>query len=201
MPSTIPSSSIVADSAETTGLKWATPAGATANFSLLNTGGTNLTGGSTVTVSGISGMSTLFVLIQDSGLNTSTGEVRVRLNTDSGSNYTQFGSSQIYDSGSFNPGAFSTLSYSGVTAFYVGRNNAAAGGGGRLCAGLVITGCNSAGQKMVQSVGTGDGSVSGSQRQDIGVGFYNSSSTISSVSVNADYTFNAGKVYIYGSAV
>jgi hypothetical protein len=192
---------LVADSAETTGLKWATPAGATANFSLLNTGGTNLTGGSTVTVSGISGMSTLIVLIQDAGLNTSTGEVRVRLNTDSGSNYTQFGSSQIYDSGSFNPGAFSTLSYSGVSAFYVGRNNSVSAGGGRLCAGLVLTGCNSSGQKMVQSVGTGDGAVAGSQRQDIGVGFYNSSSTISSVSVNADYTFNAGKVYIYGSAV
>jgi hypothetical protein len=180
---------------------WASASGATANFSLLNTGGTNLTGGSTVTVSGISGMSTLIVLIQDAGLNTSTGEVRVRLNTDSTSKYTQFGSSQIYDSGSFNPAAFSTLSYSAVSAFYVGRNNSVSGGGGRLCAGLVLTGCNSSGQKMVQSIGTGDGAVAGSQRQDIGVGFYNSSSTISSVSVNADYTFNAGKVYIYGSAV
>ena len=52
---------LTVDSAEATGLKYATPAGATTNFTLLNAGGTATTSGSTVTVSGISGQDKLLI--------------------------------------------------------------------------------------------------------------------------------------------
>ena len=54
---------LTADSSTATGLKWAAPGGAGANYTLLNAGGTALTGATTITVSGISGMSSLFVRI------------------------------------------------------------------------------------------------------------------------------------------
>ena len=190
---------LTAASGEATGLQWATPASAVANFSLLNAGGTALSGVSTRTVSGISGQSTLMVLVVAASINTATpGEIRIRLNTDTGANYTQQGSTITFDT-SYNAGAAENLNYEGVTAFYVGRtpNNAS----GSLSAGLTIMGCNSAGLKVCQSVGMGSANSTYSQRQDIAQGFYNSASTISSVSVNADYTFDGGRVYVYGSAV
>ena len=178
---------------------WAAPSGATANFSLLNAGGTALSGVSTRTVSGISGMSTLMILIQDASINTATpGEIRIRLNTDTAANYDQFGVSNIFDS-SWNVGGCGTISYPGVTAFYVGRtsNNA----GSTLCAGLTLFGANSSGKKIMNSLGGGSADSTYNLRQDFGQGVYNSTSTISSISVNADYNFDGGKVYVYGSAV
>jgi hypothetical protein len=66
---------------------------------------------------------------------------------------------------------------------------------------LFITGCNASGLKMIQSNGGAlpDGASAG-QFYNIG-GYYNSASTISSISVfSASGNFDAGTVYVYTSA-
>lgn len=76
MPSTIPSSSIVADSATATGLKWAAPASG-GGMTLLST--TTLSGAST-TVSGIDQTyNSLFILVRRVNMST-TGTLRIRPN-------------------------------------------------------------------------------------------------------------------------
>ncbi len=177
--------------------EWATVAGA--NWSLLNAGGTALTGAQTITVSGISGKDKIAVVVNGASSANASSEVSIRFNADTGSNYAyagnQFIGSTTYSSGSFV--GFSNLS---VTSFPLGRMGANAAS---LVHGtLYLTGGNSTGLKMLQSSGGGtdDGSATGMRNYNVG-GFYNSASTISSVSVfSSTGNFDAGTVYIYTSA-
>ena len=52
---------LTADSAQATGLKWATPTVNLGGFTLLNAGGTALTGATSVTVSSLSGYNDMFI--------------------------------------------------------------------------------------------------------------------------------------------
>ena len=96
---------LTADSAEATGLKWATPTASGANFTLLNSGGTALTAAGTVTVSGVSGASKILVIIDSASVSAANAEISIRLNTDTGSNYYRYVSAQqgtsTYSSGVF----------------------------------------------------------------------------------------------------
>ena len=75
---------LTADSSTATGLKWAAPA-ATDSMTLLST--TAITATNSITVGSISGSYTrLIVFVENFGLNT-TGNVQMRFNSDSGSNY------------------------------------------------------------------------------------------------------------------
>ena len=170
-----------------------------ANFSLLNSGGTALSGVSTRTVSGISGQSTLVVLLEDASTNTASSEIIIRLNTDTGANYTNFGAN-LFSPSSYGAGSLEATTYAGVTGIYVGQMPGAASGA--VCAGVTIIGCNAAGYKMFNSVGSGNAVSTFNQRADWAQGFYNGASTISSVSaVSQSGNFDAGKIYVYGSAV
>ena len=64
----------------------------------------------------------------------------------------------------------------------------------------LVTGCNAAGVKVYNSAGSGGRYGSGAA-QWVGAGFYNSSSTISSVSLfSTQGNFDAGTLFIYASA-
>ena len=67
---------------------------------------------------------------------------------------------------------------------------------GNAC--IDLTGCNSSGVKQWSVFGSGNQSAG--LRQHFRGGVYNSSSTISSVSVIADYNFSGGSIYVYTSA-
>jgi hypothetical protein len=189
---------LTADSSTSTGLKWAAPAAAGANFTLINSGGTALTGSQTVTVSGISGYSTLVILVNDASSANATAEMIVRLNGDTAANYNNFGGNYTGGS-SYVPGNLETISYLGVTGIYIGRLGSNASSS--LNAGVTLLGCNASGDKMFSSVGSG-GTPTDNHRMDIAQGWYNSASTISSVSLRSQSgNFDAGRFYIYGSAV
>jgi hypothetical protein len=87
---------LTADSTEATGLKWASAAGGyTPELTLLNSGGTSLSG-STTTISGISGKQWLYAYVV--GASTNTGDnsaIGFQLNTDTTSKYAQAGMVEI----------------------------------------------------------------------------------------------------------
>ena len=188
---------LTADSSTATGLKWATPA-AGANFTLLNSGGTALSGAQTVTVSGISGKNKIVVIIDSASSANNFTDVIIRLNTDTGSNYTTFGNigvaSGTYTAGNF--GGYKTSS----TGFLIAKQNDVAAGISHGA--LFIDGCNSSGLKMVQGNGGGTDAGGGfSMRFYSFGGIYNSASVITSVSAFSNSgTWDAGTIYVYTSA-
>jgi hypothetical protein len=178
-------------------LKWAAASGG-ANWSLLNSGGTALTGATTITVSGISGKDKVMVLITSASANASA-EIDFRFNADSGSNYYSFGfkanSLSAYSGGAGLLG----YQYNGTTVAPFARMSS--DGGSQCFGGITLTGCNSSGVKAFQSVGGGTPNGVNGQFAYIGQGYYNSSSTISSVSIiSSDGNFDDGTMYVYTSA-
>jgi len=171
---------LTADSGETLGLKWATPGGAGANWSLLNSGGTTLSG-TNVSITGISGKDKIMVLIANASITTAGIAFGIRINSDSGSNYYQYGQSDLSEIQQVSAKIFVAYLPGGTTA----------------SGGITLTGCNSSGVKAFQSISGASGSGEAYSLQ----GYYNSSSTISSVQVYADgFTFGGGTVYVYTSA-
>lgn len=184
---------------------WSAPAGGGANWTLLNAGGTTLTGANTITVSGISGKDKIMVIIDDADSDTND-DISVRINTDTGNNYWSWGS--IAKIG----GTYGGNNYTGVNSLnaYGGPANA---GNNRIYLGrtsgsvtsrvngyVLITGCNSSGVKVYNSHGMGTYSEDVNQRGLWLGGYYNSASTVSSVSAIAGANFEGGKIYVYASA-
>jgi hypothetical protein len=165
-----------------------------ANWSLLNTGGTALTGAATITVSGISGKDKIMILV-DSASTGGSDDFTFRFNTDTGSNYYNYG------------GVFvATSDTASVSEIGQGRSNVifakSAGLSSTASGYCLLTGCNSSGVKVFSVGGgsTSSASDSGQRGYTLG-GYYDSSSTISSISVFSTGTnFDAGTVYVYTSA-
>ena len=190
---------LTADSAEATGLKWATPSAAAASFSLLNSGGTTLSGAASRTISGISGQGTLMIILENASCAGAGGNVRMRLNGDTGSNYW------------YSTVTIDLASTYGVANFY-GQNGLVdefqyigglmADAAETSIASVIINGCNSSGIKIMQSVGAPNSDASANRAIYIGQGQYRGTSTISSVTVSSGSgNFDGGTVYVYGSAV
>jgi hypothetical protein len=177
--------------------EWKDAAGG-ANFTLLNAGGTTLSGSSTVTVSGISGKDKILVLVDGATCATANQYFNLRVNTDSGNNYNQFGSTG-YAGGSYSAGdvirEISDLATAQIRLAATSNNAASTVG-----AYVYLTGCNSAGVKAFQMAGAGNPSGGSAQERFSTGGFYSGSSTISSISIVGTNNFNGGIVYVYTSA-
>ncbi len=183
---------LTADSSTATGLKWASPS-AGANFSLINTGGTTLTGAST-TVSGISGANQIMVVLQNASGDAAVTDFRITLNGGASTffYFTQWNKySTVYAASDFDQDGGA-----GSTFIKFSRTPTA----GSTTAGyILLTGCNAAGVKPFNYVST----VSGADAKiiAIGGGVYEGSSTISSITITpSGGNLDAGKIYIYTSA-
>jgi hypothetical protein len=187
---------LTADSAEALGLKWATPAGGTKNFSLLGTG--VLTSGSTVTVSGISGMDQIMVMV---GAASGTGiyaELTLRINGDTAANYDQY---RI----SLNPQASYAATIVDAETATAGtsiRMAQMAGDAASTMSGYFsLFGCNTAGKKMYMQGSSGTAPTTQNQIAYISGGTWNNTATVTSISLRLNSgTFDNGNFYVYGSA-
>lgn len=177
---------LTADSTAATGLKWATASGYTPTLTLLNSGGTALSG-STTTISGISGKQWLYAYVVGASTNTaSNSAIGFQLNTDTASNYPQAG---MVDVG----GGVSSF---GVTDTFwlIGLTGSAAGA---VSGYTNIWNCNSTTPKPFLASGIGSGS---GYRSYMETGHYSGTSAISSISVTCSSgSFDAGTVYVYGA--
>jgi len=177
---------------------FATPGGAPAkNFSLLNAGGTALTGAATVTVSSISGQDDLLILVRGASSVNASSTIGIRLNTDTGNNY--FGAA-VGVTGETGMNANSVAGgATGTDSLFaaVMSNNA----GSVVTLTTRIFGCNSAGLKVATNV-AGANAVGGSTSSfSAGMTHWNGVATVNSVSVfSSSGNFDAGTIYVYGSA-
>jgi hypothetical protein len=171
---------------------WATAAAATKNFTLLNSGGTSLSG-STTTISGISNQDQLFILVSGASL-TAQGRVRVRFNSDTGSNYTWYGARKEVTSATGNPSTDSASS--STDSLFESLFLFAAATTGSF--GMTVSGAATSGVKMVDQV-AGVSASAGAEAYDI-KGVWNNSATITSISIITAGTFDAGTVYVYGAS-
>ena len=162
------------------------------NWSLLNAGGTTLTGATTITVSGISGVDNVMVIVDGASATLET-ELSIRFNTDTAGNYATFGQRFVWG-GSYS-GQIKIMDFAS-TSIPLAKQGF---NGGDTSAGfLLLQGANSAGLKVFQSAGAGESE--NNRFYNLG-GYYNSASTISSVSIVSSIgNFDAGKIYIYTSA-
>lgn len=183
-----------ADSTAATGLAWGSVA-ATKNYSLLGTG--SLTSGSTVTVSGISGMDDIFVVIAAASNTAGNTQVNMRINGDTAGNYMQeyisFSSPAAYAA------TYMGNSYTGVNVqISLGNLNSAAAD--TLSGSLRLSGCATTGVKIYQ-FSSGANAASGTSGYTyIGGGQWNNTASVTSISLVSSGTFDAGSFYVYGSA-
>jgi len=179
---------LTVDSSTATGLKWATPAGGTTTFTLLNAGGTALTAASTITVN-ITAYNKLFIRVVGASTVSASGDFRIRFNGDTATNYFFYGLMLEGTTVTSDDGPSDQLKFAAM------GNNAANTASGFL----LMDGANSTGIKPY-SLGTfAQGSTS-----NLAVafhGYYGGSSAVTSVSIIAvnGGNFDAGTIYVYGA--
>jgi hypothetical protein len=175
---------------------WAAPASSSQNFSLLNAGGTSLSG-TRITVSGISAKGTILVVVVGGGVTVSGSTVwKFEINGDTATNY-NYAYTELSSPAAYAASSLTSFSGYGDDSINGGTSN---GASARWSGAMTLSGCNSAGVKTFIFNGSGN-ATSNSQKAIWGQGHYNSASTISSVSIYANgNTMNAGKIYVYASA-
>lgn len=189
---------LTADSTTATGLKWASASSGPTGWTLLNAGGTALTGAQDITISGISAKEILVLVIGASSASTDS-VFSVRPNNISAADYTNVGINNTinstYSTGNFQPtGAYSASS--GIVIGQMGSNAASTVSGA-----VHIDLANTTGWKRVTAVGSGDNSgATAGFRQLTTLGFWEGSAAITSITVNSLLgNFDAGTVYVMGA--
>lgn len=169
---------LVADSTQTTGVKWATATAPTESFTLL--GSAALTGAATITISGLSGYNTLYIFADSAG---ASADMYLRFNTDSTTNYWWTQTGDFGGSSYKNRGNYDTFIYwSKATTMW---------------ASCILSGANGTGYKPFTM---GSYSSNGVGITATGQGHYKGTSVISSISaVSTSGNFTGGNIYVYGA--
>jgi hypothetical protein len=187
---------LTADSTASTGMKWATAAGGSTTYTLLNAGGTSLSGSATVTVSGISDKDNIFVFVKAASTSAAGDYIGFRINADTTQKYHMYGNIlTTYATYNVNQGQETSV-YTPDTVAYFGKMSGAAAS--VVTGGLHITGGAGTGVKPFTVNGGGDKSTSSTQESWNYHGFYDTSSKVTSISIySVGSNFDAGTVYVY----
>jgi hypothetical protein len=189
---------LTADSAEATGLKWATPAASGASFSLLNAGGTALTAASTITISGITGINKLYILVEAASNATASDEFFIRFNADTGNNYIVAGPKITWASTYSSGNNQNQVSGTGISKIDLAAMSASASSS--VSASLFVDGCNGTGFKYWSLTTGGTQASSNGQTHMTVQGIYEGTSVITSVSITGSSNFDNGTIFVFGSA-
>jgi hypothetical protein len=185
---------LTADSAEATGLKWVAGGAPTTSYTLINTGGTTLSGSSTITISGLSGYNELLIVstgfidtVTDGGFNFMT------FNSDNGSNYNYTG----YRAAISASGGFTQESGRAETYYRLTQQQGSQGFGQFA---FRISAAKSTGIKPIEYKGYDGGGGTNSMGW-AGTGWYAGTSAISSLSISNTQSsnFSTGTIFIYGA--
>jgi hypothetical protein len=189
---------LTADSSTATGLKWAA-VGATKNFTLLNAGGTSLST-STTTISSLSGYDQFLILVNAASTTSASNNILLRFNADSGTNYTSFGGQHEAENTYGQTTIVTHVTATADSSFRIGQQSSNANS--FVSAGILVSGCNSTGVKIIES-NAGANSGGGVSQYAVNTrGTWTNASVISSISIltGTAATFDAGSVFIYGAA-
>ena len=163
---------------------------------MLNTGGTALTGAATITVSGISGVDKVQILVDQASAVNANFEAKVRFNTNSSSVYRAEGG---YITATSTVGSI-VNGTGGLDNAFVVATSPATRADGTVFAGVNITGANSSGFKEFSFTGGGGSYGTSAQTLNVGQGIFESTATISSVSIiSGNGNFDGGTIYVYTS--
>lgn len=164
-------------------LQFATPGGGLKAMTLLNAGGTTLTGSSTVTVSGISNQQALLVLL-DGASCTGASQIGIRINGISTSNYRQLG---IQAEANVNN------QLNALTGRWIMGDTG--GAAETLMGGCIIYGTGAAGIMAMHGTGIAGGT---GRIGNASTGYFDAAAAVTSISASANSNFDAGTMFIYG---
>lgn len=188
---------LTADSTASTGLKWDTPASSVSNWTLLNTGGTALTGAQDITISGISGKNDLQIIVENASSASSGSVIGLRINGDSATNYRRAGVQYTGES-TYQPYILQGSSAIPATAFTIGVGSSNAGF--TVNSFIKLDRCQSAG--LVGAFYLSGVTPAGGNSQDSYMqgGFYTSSAAVTSITLRSfTGNFDGGTIYVYGA--
>ena len=163
-------------------------------YTLLNSGGTTLSGSSSVVVN-VTTKEDYYVLIIGASCG-SRQDMSFRINGDTGSNYiTTVGN--IDAESAYSTNNFSSSGTTSGTSYRVSTmsSNAAS----TMNAGIYVGAGNSTTLHPVQCQGSATPSGGNAHSSYIGTGFYSGSAAITSFTIFAAANFDAGTVYVYGA--
>jgi hypothetical protein len=178
---------------------WATPSGAGANWSLLNTGGTSLSG-TTTTISGISSKDKIMVVVRGASSGSSDANIYLRVNNLSTNIYPSNGIN-LYGVSTYSPWNLLRARNSVATFIPIGQQgnsqNAFVSG---YC---LISGAAASGVKVYNAAGIADMQASGQANSEgfvIG-GIIDTTASITEINIISSVgSFDAGTVFVYTSA-
>ena len=186
---------LTADSAEATGLKWATPSSSAKTYTLVNAGGTSLSGTS-VSITGLSSYDDLLIIVRGASCTTSGQSMYMSVNSVTSANsYTRAGLVTEFSS-TYSNGISDTANASDTEIrFGTMSNNAAS----TVSGGVSISGCRGTGVKPLDVVaGSTAGGGSANNGFIVYKGVINATTAISSVQIFSG-TFDAGTIFVYGA--
>lgn len=190
---------LVADSTTATGLKWATPTAGGKNYTAVNSGGTALTGATSITVSGISAKDDIQVLVVDASSANQSSFFSFTFNSDTTTKYNFAGMYGVSESTEANFDFGNGENTIGGTSYPFGRMSQSSAS--RIDGGLRISGANSSGVKII-SAAQGVVSQNNIQARVYSTqGWYSGTSAISSITITSSTgNFDGGTIYVFASA-
>jgi len=172
---------------------WATASGWSPNYQLLNAGGTALTGATTVTVSGISSINSLYIIVDGVLTANVSSLLQLQLNADAGANYQQV--THTVQAGTPN---VTNADYSGLWGNSIYFATLATNAANTARVNFQIDGTGTAGLKTISFTAWADGYAN--TFMHTGNGAYKGTSAISSVSIkSSNGNLDAGTIYVYGA--